>query len=117
MEEVVWGNESGIGVLLGLVVVFCFFDGSRRVGVGDVKWDVFCFTGCFVSATLASSANGDDVEWSWGSGLISRGMGSERELFIVNVSPEDRVFVINWDHDCFVVKASTGLDSTTCTKS
>jgi len=103
VEEVFWGDKSGIGVLLGLVIVFCFFDGSRGVGVGDVKWNVFCFTGCFVSATLASSANGDDVEWGCGSRLISRGMGSEGGSFVVNVSPEDRVFIINWDHDGFMV--------------
>jgi len=68
-----------------------------------VKWNVFHFTDCFVSATLASSANGDDIEWGCGSGLISRRMGSEGESFVINVSPEDRVFIINWDHDCFVV--------------
>jgi len=105
MEEVVWGNESGIGVDLGLVV-FCFFDGAGRIGVGDVKWNVFRFlggSGCFVSATVASSANGDNVEWGCGSGLISRGMGSKWKSFIIDVCPEDRVFVINWDHDCFMV--------------
>jgi len=30
-------------------------------------------------------------------------MGSEWKSFKVDVGPEDRVFVINWDHDCFVV--------------
>jgi len=93
--------------LLGLVVVFDFFDGGRGVGVGDVKWNVFRFcggSGCFVAAALASSASGDDnVERGCGSGLISRGMGSEWKSFEIDVGPEDRVFVINWDHDCFMV--------------
>jgi len=90
--------------LLRLVVVLCFFDGSEGVGVGDVKWNVFRFIGCFVAATLASSASGnDDVEGGCGSGLISRGMGSKWKLFIIDVDPEDRVFIINWDHDCFMV--------------
>jgi len=104
VEEVVWGDESGVSVLFGLIVVFCFFDGSEGVGVGDVKWNVFRFVGCLVAATLASSASGDDdIEGGCGSGLISRGMGSEWHSFIIDVGPEDRVFVINWDHDGFVV--------------
>jgi len=93
-------------VLLRLIVVFCFFGGSNGVGVGDMKWNVFRFLGgrgCFVAATLASSANGDDVERGCGSGLISRRVGSEGGSLIVNNDPEDRFFVINWDHDCFVV--------------
>ena len=105
MEEVVWGEESSISVLLGLVIVFCFFDRSRGVGVGDMKWNVFCFgwgNGCFIAATLTSSASGDDVVCRI-SGVILRGMGSERESFIFDRDPEDRFFVINWDHDCFVV--------------
>jgi len=103
MEEVVWGNESSVGVLLGLVIVLCFFDRSRGIGVGDVEWNVFCFTGCFIAATLASSANGDDVEGGCGSWLISRGIGSKWKSFMLDPDPEDRIFVINWDHDCFVV--------------
>jgi len=105
VEEVVWGNESGVGVLFGLTV-FCFFDGCDGVGVGDVKWKIFRFrrgSSCFVAATFASSANGDDVEGGCGSGLILRGMGSKWKSFIVDVGPEDRVLIINWDHDCFVV--------------
>ena len=71
-----------------------------------MEWNVFCFlggSGCFVAATVASSANGDDVEGGCGSGLISRGIGSKWKSFIVDVSPEDRVFIINWDHDCLMV--------------
>jgi len=112
MEEVFPTEESSVGVLFGLVVVLCFFWGEG-VGVGDVKWNVFCFlggNGCFVAATLASSASGDDnVEGSCGSGLISRGMGSKWKSFIIDVGPEDRVFVINWDHDCFMVDVD-GVD-------
>jgi len=70
-----------------------------------VKWNVFRFlggNGCFVAATLASSASGDDVVCRI-LGVILRGMGSERESFIFNRDPEDRLFVINWDHNCFVV--------------
>jgi len=93
--------------LLGLVVAFNFFGGSEGVGVGDVKWKVFLFlggSGCFIVATLASSASGDDdIKGGCGSGLISRGMGSKWKSFIIDVGPEDRVFVINWDHDGFVV--------------
>jgi len=93
--------------LLGLVVVFDFFDGGKGVGIGDVKWNVFRFfggNGCFIAAASASSTSGDDdVERGCRSGLISRGMGSEWESFKIDVGPEDRVFVINWDHDCFVV--------------
>jgi len=72
-----------------------------------VQWNIFRFlggNGCFVAATLASNASRDDnVERSCGSGLISRGMGSKLIPFKVDVGPEDRVFVINWDHDCFMV--------------
>jgi len=72
-----------------------------------VKWNVFCFcgcNGCLIAATLASSASRDDViEWGCGLGLISRRMESEWESFKIDVSPEDRVFIINWDHDCFMV--------------
>jgi len=49
--------------LLGLIVIFCFFDGSEGVGVGDMKWNVFHFfggNGCLIAATFASSASGDD---------------------------------------------------------
>jgi len=105
VEEVVWGEESGIGVLLGLIVVFCFFNGSRGVGIGDVKWNVFRFLGgigCFVAAALASSTSRDDMVFGI-SGVILRGMGSERESFIFDRDPEDRLFIINWDHNCFVV--------------
>jgi len=93
--------------LFGLVVVFDFFDGGRGIGVGDVKWNVFCFfggNGCFIVAASASSTSGnDDVKRSCGSGLILRGMGSEWKSFEIDVGPEDRIFVINWDHNCFVV--------------
>ena len=78
-----------------------------------MKWNVFRFfgsNGCFVAATLASSANGDGIERGCRSGLISRGMGSKWESFIIDVGPEDRVFIINWDHDCFVVNVD-GVES------
>jgi len=104
VEEVICGEESGVGVLFGLTVVFCFFNGSDGVGIGDVKWSVFCFlrgNGCFVPAALASSASRDDNVCRLG--LISRGMGSKWKSFEIDMGPEDRVFVINWDHDCFMV--------------
>jgi len=100
VEEVVWGNKSGIGVVLGLIV-FDFFNGSEGVWVGDVEWNVFRFLGS--AATAASSANGDNVEWGCGSGLVSRGVGCEWESLVVDVGPEDRVVVVDWDHDSFVV--------------
>jgi len=72
-----------------------------------VKWNIFRFfggSGCFIAAASTSSTSGDDdVEWSCGSGLILRGMGSKWKSFEIDVGPEDRVFVINWDHDCFMV--------------
>ena len=108
VEEVVWGEESGVSVLFGLVVIFRFFDGSRGVGIGDMKWDVFRFcggNGRFIAATLASSASRDDMVCGI-SGVILRGMGSERGSFIFNRDPEDRLFVINWDHNCFVVNVN-----------
>jgi len=30
-------------------------------------------------------------------------MGNEWKSFEIDVGPEDRIFVINWDHDCFMV--------------
>ena len=72
-----------------------------------MKWNVFRFfggNGCFIAAASTSSTSGDDdVERGCRSGLISRGMGSEWKSFKVDMGPEDRVFVINWDHNCFVV--------------
>ena len=59
--------------------------------------------GCFVAATLASSAKGGVVERGCGSGLILRWVGSKWKSFVVDVGSEDRIFVINWDHDCFMV--------------
>ena len=86
VEEVVWGEESGISVRFGLAIfgVVCRGKGVR---IGDMKWNIFCFlggNGCLVAATLASSSKG---------GVIERGCRSR-----------------------LIVKASTGLDSTTCTK-
>jgi len=100
VEEVVWGDKSGVGVDFGLIV-FSFFCGSEGVWVGNVEWNVFRFLGS--AATAASSANGDNVEWSCGSGLVSRGMRCEWESLVVDVGPEDRVVVVDWDHDGFVV--------------
>jgi len=100
VEEVVWGEESGVGVHFRLAIfgVVCRGEG---VWVGDVEWNIFRFLGS--AATVASSANGDDVEWSCGSGLILRWVGSKWKSFVVDVGPEDRVIVVNWDHDGFMV--------------
>jgi len=105
VEEVVWGEESGVGVCFGLVIfgVVCRGEG---IGVGDVKWNIFRFlrgNGCFVAATFASSAKGGVVERGCGSGLILRWVGSKWKSFVVDVGSEDRVLVINWDHDRFMV--------------
>jgi len=100
MEEVVWGDKSSVGVGFGLIV-FDLFCGSEGVWVGDVEWNVFRFLGS--AATVASSANGDNVEWSCGSGLVSRGVRCEWESLVVDVGPEDRVIVVDWDHNGFVV--------------
>jgi len=107
VEEVVWGNESVIGVGFGLIV-FDFFCGSEGVWVGDVEWNVFRFLGS--AATVASSANGDNVEWCCRSGLVSRGMGCERESLVIDTGSEDRVIVVDWDHDGFVVDVN-GIES------
>jgi len=100
VEEVVWGDKPSVGVGFGLIV-FNFFCGSEGVWVGNVEWNVFRFLGS--AATVASSANGDNVEWSCRSGLVSRGMGCEWESLVVDMGPEDRVIVVDWDHDGFVV--------------
>jgi len=100
VEEVVWGNKSSFGVGFGLIV-FGFFSGGEGVWVGDVEWNVFRFLGS--AATVASSVNGDKVEWSCGSGLVLRGMGCEWESLVVDTGSEDRVIVVDWDHDGFVV--------------
>jgi len=100
VEEVVWGDESGVGVGFRLIA-FNFFCGGEGVWVGDVEWNVFRFLGS--AATVASSANGDVVERGCGSGLISRWVGSKWKSFVVHVGSEDRILVINWDHDRFMV--------------
>ena len=105
VEEVIWVEESGICVLLRLVVVFCFFCGSRGVGIGDVEWGLFWFLGgncCFIAATFASSTSGDNMVCGV-SGVVLRGMGSKWKPFLFDGDPEDRIFIINWDHNCFVV--------------
>ena len=53
------------------------------------------------AATVASSANGDNVEWGCWSRLVPR--GCEWESLVVDVGSEDRVIVVDWDHDGFVV--------------
>ena len=112
VEEVVWGEESGVGVCFGLAIfgVVCWGEG---VGVGDVQWNVFCFlgsNGCFVAAAVARIINGDSVERGCRSGLISRRMGCEWEPLVVDVGSEDRVIVVDWDHDGFVVDVN-GVES------
>ena len=106
MEMVVWVKESSVCVLFGLVVISCFFCGGRGVRIGNVEWGLLWFFGgrcCFVAATLASSAKGGVVERGCGSGLISRWVGSKWKSFVVHVGSEDRILVINWDHDGFMV--------------
>jgi len=107
MEEVVWGNESGVGIGFGLIV-FNFLSGSEGVWVGDVEWNVFRFLGS--AATVASSASGDKVEWGCWSRLVLRGMEYEWESLVVDVGSEDRVIVVDWDHDGFVVDVN-GVES------
>ena len=105
MEEEFWVKESSVGVLLGPVIIFCSFCGSRGVGVGDVEWNVFRFLRgrcCFIAATLASNVSGNDVIGRT-SGMVLGGVGSKWKPFIFDGNPENRFFVINWDHDCFVV--------------
>jgi len=83
-----------------------------------VEWNVFRFfggNGCFVAATLTSSASGDDMVCGV-LGVILRGIGGKWKSFIFDGDPEDRIFIINWDHNCFVVnvdgvKGFSGLPS------
>jgi len=102
---VVWVEKSGVGVLFRLVIIFCLFCGGKRVGVGDVEWGCFWFSRgrcCFVAATLTSSANRNDVVGRV-LGMVLGGLGSKWKPFIFDGNPENRLFIINWDHNCFVV--------------
>jgi len=108
VKEVVWFEESGVGVLFGLVIIFCFFYGGRGVRVGDVEWGIFwCFGGscCFIAATVARTINGDSVGCGV-SGMVLGGMGSKWKPFIFDRDSENRFFIVNWDHDCFVVNVN-----------
>jgi len=70
-----------------------------------MEWGLFWFFRgmcCFIAATLASSTNGDDMVGGI-LGVILRGMGSKWKPFIFDRNPENRFFIINWDHNCFVV--------------
>jgi len=112
MEEVVRGEESSVGVCFGLII-FGFFCRGEGVGVGDVEWNNFRFlggSGCLVAAAAAKTCKGDVVEGSWWSGLISGGMGCKWKSFVVDVDPEDRIFVISWDHDGLMVDVD-GVES------
>ena len=74
-----------------------------------MKWNNFCFLGgsdCFIAATIASIISWDDVKGGCGSGLISQGIGGKRESLVFNWDSDDRVFVVNWDHDGFVVNVN-----------
>jgi len=71
-----------------------------------VKWNIFRFlggSGCLVAATLTSSSKGGVIERGCRSRLILRWLGSKWKSFVVDVGPEDRVIVVDWDHDGFVV--------------
>ena len=109
VEEVVEREESGFGVCFGLTV-FGIFCGGKGVGVGDMKWSIFHFfggNGCFVAATFASSAKGGVIEWGCRARLVSRWVGSKWKSFIVDAGSEDRILIISWDHDCFVVDVNS----------
>ena len=70
-----------------------------------MEWGLLWFFGgrcCFVAATLASSASGDDIACGV-SGMVLGGVGSKWKPFIFNRNPENRLFIINWDHNCFMV--------------
>jgi len=71
-----------------------------------MEWNNFRFlrgNGCLVAATAAKTFKGDVAERGCWSGLISRGMGSKWKSFVVDVDSEDRILVISWDHDSFMV--------------
>jgi len=70
-----------------------------------VEWGILWHlrgNGCVVAATVASFINWDDMGCRV-LGVILRGMGSKWKSFIFDWDPEDRLFIINWDHNCFVV--------------
>ena len=93
VEEVVWGDESGVGVRFGLAI-FGVVCRGKGVGIGDVKWNIFRFlggNGCLVAATLASSTKGGVVERGCGSGLISGWVGSKWKSFVVDVGSDVKV--------------------------
>jgi len=105
MEEVVWIEESSVCVLFGLVIIFCFFCGGNGVGIGDMEQDIFWCLGdrCyFMAAIVARLINWDSVGCG-ALGIILRGMGSKWKSFIFDRDPKDRFFIINWDHNCFMV--------------
>ena len=70
-----------------------------------MEWGISWFLGrcCFVAATLASSASGDNVGDDNIWGVVLWGMWCKWKSFIVNWDLDNRLFIINWDHDCFVV--------------
>ena len=71
-----------------------------------MEWNNFRFlggSGCLVAAAAAKTCKGDVVERGCWSGLVSRGVRFKWKSFVVDVGSEDRVFVINWDHDRFMV--------------
>ena len=73
-----------------------------------MEWGHFWFSWsrcCLIAATLASSANGDDVACRV-LGMVLGGMGSKWKSFIFDGNPENRLFIINWDHNCFVVNVN-----------
>jgi len=74
-----------------------------------MEWDVFWFLGgryCFVAATVARTINGDGVVCG-ALGMVLRGMGSKWKPFIFDGNPENRLFIINWEHSWFVINVDS----------
>jgi len=57
---------------------------------------------CFVAAIVARFINWDDMGCRV-SGMVLRGVWCKGECLVFNGNGEDRFFIINWDHDCFMV--------------
>ena len=70
-----------------------------------MKWGVFWSLGGrwgLIAAIIARFINGDNVG-CWVTGMVLRGVWGKEKCFVFDRNPEDRFFIINWDHDCFVV--------------
>ena len=62
----------------------------------------------FVAAVIAGFISGDDMG-CWVMGMVLWGVWDKWKCFIFDRNPKDRFFIINWDHDCFMVDVNSIL--------